>query len=232
MKEHYIEFEIREIEAKDTIYWPPVEISILIKMDNILEQASYIDIVIDSAKNILGQDWVYSLTPLVKGAIVPSMSIKPAFNMPLPYPNLDFSNDWKNDSKYTFFESVYQSCFQLCLSSIQSLSLIVAVRDLSALTEDEGETIDKLKHTFKYNLELIEKFIEENDLEDLAEISDFIHERWNEMVEQSEAFSKGEEINKPVYLGAKSYLEGQVTEEVQLQGVYGLALLQSELELK
>jgi len=232
LKEHYIEFEIREIEAKDTIYWPPVEISILIKMDNILEQASYIDIVIDSAKNILGQDWVYSLTPLVKGAIVPSMSIKPAFNMPLPYPNLDFSNDWKNDSKYTFFESVYQSCFQLCLSSIQSLSLIVAVRDLSALTEDEGETIDKLKHTFKYNLELIEKFIEENDLEDLAEISDFIHERWNEMVEQSEAFSKGEEINKPVYLGAKSYLEGQVTEEVQLQGVYGLALLQSELELK
>ena len=232
LKEYYIEFELKEIKAKDTIYWPPVEISILIKMENILEQASHIDIVLDSAKNILGQDWIYSLTPLVKEVVIPGMSVKPAFNMPLPYPYLDFSNIWTNDSKYTFFESVYQGYFQLCLSSIQSLSLIVAVRDLSDLTEGEGETIDKLKHTFKYNLKLIEKFIEENELVDLEEISDFIHERWNEMVEESAAFSEGEEIDKPVYISAKNYLEGQVTDELQLQGVYGLALLQSELGLR
>jgi len=232
LKEYYIDYELKKIESKDTIYWPPVEISILIKMENILEQACHIDIVLDSAKNILGQDWIYSLTPLVKGVVVPGMSVKPTFNMPLPYPYLDFSNIWKSDSKYTFFESVHQGYFQLCLSSIQSLSLIVAVRDLSDLTEGEGEMIDKLKHTFKCNLELIEKFIEENDLVDLEEISDFIHDRWNEMVEESTAFSEGEEIDKPVYISAKNYLEGQVTEELQLQGVYGLALLQSELELR
>jgi hypothetical protein len=232
LKEHYIDFELKKIESKDSIYWPPVEISILIKMENVLEEAGHIDIVLESAKNILGQDWLYSLTPLVKGVVVSSMSVKPAFNMPLPYPNSEFTKNWKHDSKHTFFESDYQNYFLLCLSSIQSLSLIVAVRDLSELTEGEGETVDKLKHCFKSNLELIEKFIEDNDLIDLDEISDFIHERWNEMVDESTAFSEGKEIKEPVYTAAKSYVEGHVNEELQLQGVYGLALLQSELDLR
>ena len=224
-------FEVKEIEKKDTVYWPPVEISILIKIEDLFEELSQLDIVLNSAKTILKNDWIYSVTPIVKGYIVPSLSIKPTFNMPLPMPYTDFIPDWEQHIKYKFFESRYQKCFQLCMSSVQSLSLIVAVRDLSELTEEEGEVVERLKHSFNNNLEAIEKLANTLDVPELYEVTKFIHNSWNEMVDASSSFDVGQMVNESSYLASKAYFAGELTEGLQTQAVYGLLLLQAELAL-
>lgn len=223
----------RPLEEADSVYWPPVEIAVLVDMVNLVTDITYLDECLQVAREILGQDWRFRVVPIMNGKVLASFAVLPSSSMlssqEMILPDMDFVKDWKGCIDHSFYSSDALDAFDKAISACVQLSGIVGCRNLEVMNPEEQEVTETVIDSFESSRERLEELASETGLEELDWFLNKVASTWNQLVGENEAARNGKTVSNPLYEGISSAFFGQGSDWVNELASARMLLIQAEI---
>jgi energy-coupling factor transporter ATP-binding protein EcfA2 len=139
----------RPIDEADSIYWPPMEIAVLVEIEDFETDVRYIEETFSVGQEQFGQDWRFRVVPVINGQVVPGLALLPSSQMPLPDPK--FAKEWQSNIDLPFLSSETSEAFEQAVKACGEISAILNCRDLENLHPEEDDVLCKAIDAFKRN---------------------------------------------------------------------------------
>ena len=221
------------LEEADSVYWPPVEIAVLVDMANLVTDVTRLDECLQIAREILVQDWRFRVVPIMNDKVLASFAVLPSSSMlssqEMILPDMDFAKDWKGCIDPSFYSSDALDAFDKAMSACVQLSGIVGCRNLEEINPVEQDVTDKIIDEFKNSRECLEAVATERKFEELNWFLDKVDASWNDLLIEYESAKGGKTVPSPLYEGIYSALPGQENERVKELGLMRMLLVQVEV---
>ena len=223
----------RPLEEADSVYWPPIEVAVLVNMANFETDITYLDECISVAQEILGQEWRFRVVPSMNGNVLASYALLPPSSMQSSHevalPDVDFLKDWKGYIDRPFHSSAALDAFDKAMNACIQLSGIVGCRNLEEMHPVEQDVTDRIIDVFKNNRERLEVAAMERESEELNWFLDEVDATWNKLLIEYEAVKDGKTVSSPLHEGIYSALLGQGSDWVIEFGIMRMLLIQAEV---
>ena len=231
----YAQCRKRPLEDVDSVYWPPVEIAVLVDMENFETDIAYLDECLSVAQEILGQEWRFRVVPFMNGNVLASFAIFPSFSMlstqEMILPDVNFVKDWQGYIDHPFHSSAALDAFDKAVNACMQLSGIVSCRNLEEMNPVEQSVTDKIIDVFKNNRERLEEVATATGLEEITLCLEKVDHSCNLLVGEFESARDGKTVSSPLYEGIYSALSGQESDWMREFGVVSMLLLQAEVRV-
>ena len=232
----HVQCRTRSLEEADSVYWPPVEIALLVDMASFETSITYLDDCISVAQELLRQDWLFRVVPLMNGNVLASFAINPSSSLlssqELRLPDVDFAKDWQEHIDLPFHFSEALEKFEKAMSACMQLSGIVNCRNLEEMNPEEQEITKKIIDNFESNRERLEEIAAGTGLEELDWFLNKVNSAWNQLVEENESVRDGKNVSSPLYEGIYSHFTGKESDWLIELAVARMLLVQAEISSK
>jgi len=201
----------RPVKERDSIYWPPMEVAILIKVSSFETDIHYIMESIEVGLDILGKEWRFRVVPVVCGQVVPRLALLPSSKMPLP--DLSFTEQWKSFIDLPFLIAETTDAFDQAVNACNTISSILNCRDLDNLHPEEDSILSKAKDTFEHNRNYILISKEKTGLDIFGWALMYLDEIWEQLANELETVKAGQKVDHPLCMNSYDALGGNENEK-------------------
>ena len=189
----------RPVNESDSIYWPAMEVAILVDVTDFETDAGCLDDCLSVGQDQLAEEWRFRVAPVINGQVVASLALSPSLQ-DSPLPDVDFAQKWQAHIDLPFLSSEILEAFDAAVAACTQVSAIVNCCDLTNLPPGEEDVFLKVIDSFKSNREIIEAFAEKKDLEEFNNALAYLDESWNQVVDEFEAAKTGQTISNPLWM--------------------------------
>lgn len=224
-----IKCRTRPVDEADSIYWPPMEIAVLVKIEDFEKDASYIEESLSVGREQFGQDWQFRVVPVINGQVVPGLALLPSSQMPLP--DLKFAKEWQSNIDLPFLSSETSEAFEQTVKACGEISAILNCRDLENLHPEEDDVLSKAIDAFKRNRELVVITAEKTGLDEFEWALAYLDETWNQVMNEFEAIKDGQTVDSPLCMNSYRALAGDENEKTTELAAMKILLLQAECRM-
>ena len=116
---------IRPLGEPDSVYWPPVEIAILVDIADFETHIPYLMECLLVGKEIFEQEWSFRVAPVMEGAVLPAFALQPTsgilFSEDMTLPDMDFSNNWNGYIDHPFHSSEVSDSFDKAMGGLHAV---------------------------------------------------------------------------------------------------------------
>lgn len=201
----------RPIDEADSVYWPALEVAVLVEIAALATDAEYIEDSLALGQDHLGADWRFRIVPVINGYVVPALAVLSSSIGPLP--DEDFAMDWLGDIDRPFLSPEIIDRFDEALAACTQLSGILACRDPDNLHPEENEAFSKAFESFEHNRDLVAAAAESVGSEHLAWACNYLNETWDKVVHEFESARAGKPAAQPLCMIAHHAISGQVNDQ-------------------
>lgn len=187
----------RPVEEPDSVYWPPIEIAVLVEIADFETNSAYLEECLSVAKKIFGQKWQFRVVPVIENTVLPAFAILSLNNMVLPDQN--FAKEWTGRIDKPFHSSDVSDAFDKAMSACMHLSGIVNCRNLEEMNPVEEEVTENIIDDFKSSRKHLQKIASATGLEELEWALDRVDFTWNQVVVEYEDGRNGKSISSPLF---------------------------------
>ena len=219
----------RPLDEADSIYWPPREIAVLVEIEDFEKEASYIEEAFSVGREQFGQDWRFSVVPVINGQVIPGLALLPSSKMPLP--DLKFKEEWQSIIDLPFLSSETTEAFEQAVKSCHEISAILNCRDLKMLHPEEDDVLSKAIDAFKRNRDLLVITAEKTDLDEFKWALAYLDETWDQVTSEYEAKKAAQTVGNPLCMNSYSFLAGDENEKTTELAAAKMLLLQAECRM-
>ena len=189
----------RPVDESDSIYWPAMEVAILVDVADFETNVGCIDDCLSVGRDQLAEDWRFRVAPVINGQVVASLALSPSLQSS-PLPDVDFAQKWQTHIALPFLSSEISEAFDSAVAACIQISEIVNCRDLTNLHPEEEDVFSKVIDSFKSNREIIETFAKKKGPEEFNNALAYLDESWNQVVSEFEAAKTGQTISNPLWM--------------------------------
>lgn len=219
----------RPVDEADSIYWPPMEIAVLVEIEDFEKDASYIEEAFSVGQEQFGQDWRFRVVPVINGQVIPGLALLPSSQMPLP--DLKFAKEWKSNIDLPFLSSETSDAFEQAVKACGEISAILNCRDLEILHPEEDDVFSKAIDAFKRNRDLVVITAEKTGLDEFEWALAYLDETWNQVTNEYEANKAGQTVDSPLCMNSYRFLAGEGNEKTTELAAAKMLLLQAECRM-
>jgi len=187
----------RPVEEPDSVYWPPVEIAVLIDIADFETDSAYLGECLSVAQEIFGQKWRFRVVPMLENKVLPSFALMSFHNMVLP--DQDFVKEWTGHIDKPFYSSDVSDAFDKAMEACMHLSGIVNCRDLEKMNPAEEEVTENIIDDFKSSRKHLQEAASATGLEELEWALEKVDTTWGQLVEEYEAGKNGKAVSSPLF---------------------------------
>lgn len=216
----------RPTNESGSVYWPAREIAVLVEITNFEIDAHYLEDCLVLGNQLLGNDWPFSIAPVINGRVLASMAFLPSSQMPLP--DYDFAQKWQDHIDQPFLSSETLEKFDEARAACVQLSGIMMCRDLENLHPKEEEVFSSAIKSFERNQDIIAEAAEKTGLEHFKLALDYIERYWNQVHDEFENTKAGRETTEPLCMLEHLALTDHNNERVAELASVRILILQSE----
>ena len=221
--------QTRPVDEADSIYWPPMEIAVLVEIADFERDASYLEESLSVGREQIGQEWRFRVVPVINGQVVPGLALLPSSLMPLP--DLEFAKEWQSNIDLPFLSSEASEAFELAMKACSVISAVLNCRDIEILHPEEDDVLSKAIDAFKRNRELVVIIAEKAKLDEFALALAYLDETWSQVVNEFEAIKAGKAIDNPLCMNSYRALSGDENEKTNELAALKMLLLQAECRM-
>jgi len=221
----------RPINEMDSIYWPALEVAILVNISDFDIDDIYLDDSLSVAEEKLGNDYRFRVVPVINGWVIGSMAILPSSLVSTGLPDINFEKEWKCCINLPFLKNKFGTVFDAVLSSCSEISSIAYCRDLEKLHPKEEEVLSNAINNLDENCLLFSKYAEETGTDELYEISEYLDDLFNKLKSELKSINDGQSIDTPICMLLSDSLSGNVSTQFTDIVVAKLLLIQAEAHL-
>ena len=223
----------RPVVDTDCIYWPPVEIAVLVDMENFETDITYLDKCLSVAQEIIGQEWRFRVVPLMGGKVLASFAIFHSSSIlssqELILPDVDFAKDWQEHIDHPFHSSDALEAFENAMCACMQISGIVNCRNLEEMNPEEQEITKKIIGSFESSRERLEEVAAGAGLEELDWFLNKVDSSWNQLVGENESARDGKTVSSPLYEGNYPALFEEESDWMNELAAARMLLVQAEI---
>jgi len=219
----------RPITEGDSVYWPPLEVTILIDVVDFESDSAYADDSLSVGQKILGQECRFRIAPVIKGQVISQLALLPSSQMPLPDQN--FAKIWKTYIDLPFLSAELTEAFEKSIKACHGISAILSCCDLRNLHPEEDNTLSKAMDDFKDNRSFIADKTETSDVDIFADALVYLDETWKRVVDEHEIVNSGQAPNNPLCMDGYNILSDNQNEKMIEFGIVKMLLLQAECRM-
>lgn len=218
----------RPVENLDSIYWPPLDIAVVVEVSDFeIDSAALLDC-LDIASDQLGRDFRFRVVPSLNGMLIPALAMQVTTMGPVP--DFNFSTAWDGVIDQPTAPSEGADAFDRAVNACNELSSLFSCRDPNALLAEETVLRDGAITSFDQARLVISWFAEQNS-DEFAFAAQFLDDCWQRVSDEAEAASRGTAVSQPLWREAFDLLNGQENEwSGQLSGLR-ILLRQAEAQL-
>jgi len=224
-----IRCQTRPVDEADSIYWPPMEIAVLVEIEDFEKDASYIQETLSVAREQIGQEWRYRVVPVINDQVVPGLALLPSSQMPLP--DLNFAKEWQSNIDLPFLSPKASEAFDQAMKACNVISGVLNCRDIESLHPEEDDVLSKAISEFKRNRELLVIITDRSKLDEFALALAYLDETWNQVVYEFEAIKAGKATDNPLCMNNYRALSGDENEKDSELAALRMLLLQAECRM-
>ncbi|HHI94903.1 MAG TPA: hypothetical protein ENK04_15605 [Gammaproteobacteria bacterium] len=217
----------RPIEEPDSVYWPPVEIAILVDIADFETDSSCLEECLSVAKKMFGQKWQFRVVPVIEDRVLPAFAMLFLNNMVLP--DQDFAKEWMGHIDQQFHSSDVSDAFDKAMSACMHLSGIVHCRNLEKMNTEEEEVTENIIDDFKSCRKHLQEAARATGLEELEWALEKVDITWNQLVEESEARKNSKVVSSPLFENIYAALSEDENDWVNELAATRLLLQQAEI---
>ncbi len=204
------ECKTRRIKEGDTHHWPPVEVAILVHVEDFEADAACIGDCLEVGQEILENNWQFSIVPILHDTVIASLAVQPASHGALP--DTDFEQNWKVHIDLPFLAPRFSEAFDAAIAACANISAILNCRDLDHLHSIEDKALSQSIETFKNNRATIESIAEKADSELFVESLEYLDKNWNIVADELDTIKAGKKVELPFAARVYSALFGEGSE--------------------
>lgn len=219
----------RAVDETDTVYWPPVEIAVLVDIEDFETDARYIEDTFSIAQQEFGHDWRFRVVPVINGQVVPGLALLPSSHMPLP--DLNFSQEWQSHIDLPFLSSQTCKAFDEAMKACCEISAILNCRDLKNLHPEEDDVLSKIIDAFKRNRDLVLIETEKTGIGEFEWALTYLDEIWNQVVNEFESVNTEQAVDKPLCMNSYRTLAGDQNDETSKLAAARILMMQAECRI-
>lgn len=216
----------RPVDESDSVYWPPLEVAILIEIADFETESRYIEESISVGQEHLGQLWRFRVVPVVNGQVIPALALLPSSLMPLP--DLTFAEEWQPHIDLSFLSSKTTQDFDQAVDACRVISAILTCRDLDKLHPEEEDVLSRVIDVFKRNRDSVFMAVEKTGLDVFEWALAYLDESWDQVVDEFEAVKAGQMVANPLCMNIFRALAGDENEKTIEFAAARILLLQAE----
>ena len=216
----------RSVDEADSIYWPPLEIAVLVEIENIETDVHYIEETFSVAQEEFVQDWRFRVVPVINGQVVPGLALLPSSQGLLP--DLNFTEEWQSHIDLPFLSSKSSKAFDQAMKACGEISAVLNCRDLESLHPKENDILSTIIDEFKRNRELVVIATEKMGLDEFGCALAYLDETWNQVIKEFETIQAGQSVDSPLCINAYHALAGDENEKINEMAAVRILLLQAE----
>ena len=216
----------RPINDSDSVYWPAREVAVLVEITDFEIDAHYLEDCLVLGEQLLGNDWPFSIAPVINSRVLASMAFLPSSQMPLP--DYDFAQKWQEYIGQPFLLSETLEKFDEARAACILLSGIMMCRDLENLHPKEEEVFSSAIESFERNRDIIAGDAENTGLEHFILALDYLERYWNQVRNEFENTKAGRETTEPLCMLEHLALTDHNNERVAELASVRILILQSE----
>ena len=207
-----IRCQTRLVDEADSIYWPPMEIAVLVEIEDFEKDASYLGESLSVGRELIGQEWRFRVVPVINGQVVPEMAILPSSKKPLP--DLKFAEEWQSNIDLPFLSSDTYEAFEQAMKACDVISAVLSCRDIEILHPEEDDVLSRAIYAFKRNREFVVTIAEKSKLDESELALAYLDETWNQLVNEFEAIKAGKTVDSPICMNTYRALSGDEIEKM------------------
>lgn len=224
-----IRCETRPVDEGDSIYWPPMEIAVLVEIEDFERDASYFEESFTVVREQIEQEWRFRVVPVINGQVVPGLALLHSSQMPLP--DLKFAEEWQSNIDLSFWSSETSEAFEQAAKACGVVSAIINCRHIENLHPEENDAISKAIDAFKYNREFVATTAKESKLDELELVLEYLDQTWNQVVNEFDAIKMGKSVASPLCMNTYRALCRDENEKNNELAAVKILLLQAECRL-
>ncbi|MFJ5535506.1 hypothetical protein KV699_04700 [Vreelandella titanicae] len=217
---------VRSLDEPDSVHWPAKDVAITVEIEDLETDATYIEDSLDLGQQYFGDAWRFRVVPVINGIVLAPLALAPS--LPVPLPDLSFSDEWKKSITHPFFNSETVAAFDDALAACIQLSGIMACRDLDNLHPDENRVFSKAIEVFKSSRVVVTNVAEEVDSEYVEWACDRLDQAWNQIVEEFDERKAGRIVKEPLCMGPYLAIAGEANDQSIEIGLMRMLMLQDE----
>ena len=229
----YVKCWTRPVDEFDSVYWPPVEIAVLVEVTDFETDISYLMESLSTGKEVFGQEWPFRVAPIIDGIVLPSFALQLTsgiiFSEGTTLPDTDFAKHWIAHIEHPFQSSNVSDAYDKAISACMQLSGIVNYSNLKEMNPIEEEVTDKIVEGFKINHKYLQEAAIEFNIEELDWAVDKVETTWNKLIGEFEAAKDGKTISSPLYEGIYAVFSEQQSEWLSEIAATRILLRQAEI---
>ena len=230
---YHIQCWTRPAEEADSVYWPPVEITLLVEIADFKTDIAYLDECILQAQDVFAQEWKYRVVPIMEGKVLASfamfLSSSILSSQEMMLLDVDFAKDWQDHIDHPFHSSTALDAFDEAMSACMQLSGIVNCRNMEELSPEEQDVTEKIIDSFRSSHGRLKGATTATGLEELDWFIDKVDSCWNRVVDEYETAKNGKTVSSPLYEGIYATLSGQESDWAEELGCARMLLQQAEI---
>ncbi len=219
----------RPIKESDSVYWPSVEVAILIEITDFEKEAGAIEDSLTVAKEILGNEWSFRVVPVINGHIISELAFYQASLSPLP--DIKFKKEWQDYIDLAFLYPETTLAFDKAMNACNVISAILDCRDLNNLHSEENDVLSKVIEDFQNSYELVAKAAKKTSIEEFNLALEILEETWDQVVSKLEAKKYRKPVKNQLCMNNFMLLSGKENQRVTEIGATRMLLLQAECRL-
>lgn len=216
----------RPVLEGDSVYWPAMEIAILVEIEDFETDAHFIEDSLALGRQYLVDEWRFRVVPVIDSYVLAPLALLPTSHIALP--DLNFFDEWQMHIDLPFLSSELAVMFDRALDACSQLSAIITCRNLDNLHVKEAETFSQAIESFEHYRDLLAATVEETSLEILAWAHDYLNQTWDRVVSEYEEVKAGQDVVEPLCMNKHQALAGQLNEQsVEVAGAR-ILIMQAE----
>jgi hypothetical protein len=219
----------RPVEESDSIYWPPMEVAILIEIADFETDARSIEESLTVGHELLGQEWRFRVVPVINGQVVSELALLPSSQFSMP--DLKFKEEWRANLELPFLLPITTQAFDKAMDACNVVSAILRCRDLNNLHPDEDDALSKVIEDFQSSRELVVKAAEKTSIDEFSWAIAILDETWDQVVDEFEAVKDEKPVANPLCMNNFLALNGEENPKVLELAAARMLLLQAECRL-
>jgi hypothetical protein len=223
-----VQLYTRKINERDSVYWPALEVAILINIASFDIDGSYLEDCFSVASEKLGTDYRFRVAPVINDWVIGSMAMIPSSLIPTGLPDTNFEGEWKCSINLPFLRNKLVTVFDAVIASCIEISSIAYCRDLENIHPKEEEALSNIISSLDKNIQLFSRFTEEIGSDELYEISEYLGEIFDRLKSELKSLGDGRPVDSPICMLSYDSLSGNESELVTDIAVTKLLLIQTE----
>ena len=221
------EYKTRSLEKNEGIYWPPVEVLLIVKLLNLNELAN-LENILQCCRNGMPGNQAFTVAFECGRKIIPGMAFKvypDSF-----FPDLNFVGDWGTELGGRFLHSEVLDAFDKGLASIFDISSILSCRDINFYSE-EDKLLSNAVEQFRMATDEIETILQKERKDAYLWALQYLYEFFTRLEDEANSRDNGFPILSSMSISPNDVLSGISTELTQRIALVRLTIISEELAL-